>query len=289
MTRKNIKSRPLVSVVLPVYNEEMFIRETLESILAQDYENLEILISDNHSSDNTALLCREFAGRDQRIRCWDQPFNIGANSNHMFLSRKATGKYLVFTSGHDKWSASFISVNVNALEVHERAVLSYGTPCWIDEKGKLLDRFSGWFDTRGLTILSRFFFVFWGKPNPILGLIRREKLPDLEGYNFTGADMVILCRLALEGEFIHSVNTLFYRRQNRNPESHDERLKRYVSDEMKIGTSFLTSFFPLIRMPVELIKVVSTSPVSLANKLAIMLLLLPAMPIKYLAEKSVNR
>ncbi|MCP3932877.1 MAG: hypothetical protein GY705_27715 [Bacteroidetes bacterium] len=162
-------------------------------------------------------------------------------------------------------------------------------PCWIDEKGLPFDRFSGWFDTRGLNIVSRFFFVFWGKPNPILGLIRRDKFPDLTNYNFVGADNVILCQLALQGEFVHTVNTMFYRRQNRQPENHEERLKRYVSDEMKICSSFFTSLFPLLRMPIELFKTVVASPSSLANKLAILCLLLPAIPIKYFSEKSVNR
>ena len=207
----------------------------------------------------------------------------------MFLARKANGKYIIITAGHDKWTTNYISANVKALEDHPSAVLAYGTPCWINEKGVPFERFPGWYDTRGLTTVSRFFFVFWGKPNPILGLIRRDKFPDLTDYNFVGADNVILCLLALHGEFVHTVNSTFFRRQNRQLENHEERLKRYVSNEMKITTSFLTSLFPLIRLPLELFKTVLTSPISFANKFALLLLLLPAIPIKYFTEKSVNR
>ena len=289
MTKKNNKSLPLVSIILPVYNEELFIRETLESIQAQDYENLEIFISDNHSLDATASLCNDFARRDQRIQFFEQSSNIGAIANQGFVASKAKGKYVILTAGHDKWTTNYISANVKALENHPSAVLSYGTPCWIDEEGVLFERFSGWYDTRGLTTISRFFFVFWGKPNPILGLIRRDKFPDLTEYNFVGADNVILCLLSLRGEFIHTVNTVFFRRQNRQSESHEDRLKRYVSDEMKISTSFLTSLFPLLRLPIELCKTVLTSSLSLANKFAILLLLLPAIPVKYFTEKSANR
>ena len=92
MVKKSNKALPLVTIVLPVYNEELFIRETLESILAQDYENIEILISDNHSSDATASLCIEFARRDQRIQFFEQSSNIGAIANHSFLASKAKGK-----------------------------------------------------------------------------------------------------------------------------------------------------------------------------------------------------
>ena len=289
MVKKSNKALPLVTIVLPVYNEELFIRETLESILAQDYENIEILISDNHSSDATASLCIEFARRDQRIQFFEQSSNIGAIANHSFLASKAKGKYIILAAGHDRWTTNYISANVKALENHPSAVLSYGTPCWIDEEGVPFERFSGWYDTRGLTTVSRFFFVFWGKANPILGLIRRDKFPDMTDYNFVGADNVILCLLSLRGEFVHTVNSTFFRRQNRHPENHNERLKRYVSDEMKISTSFLTSLFPLLRMPLELCKAVLTSPLSFANKFAILLLLLPAIPIKYFTEKSANR
>ncbi len=289
MVEKRNNSLPLVSIVLPVYNEEQFIGETLEGIITQDYSNLEILVSDNHSTDATASLCREYALNDRRIQFFAQPSNIGAVANHTFLANKARGKYLIFAAGHDKWSANYLTTNVKALEGRPSAVISYGTPNWIDQDGDPFDRFFGWYDTRGLPVLSRFFFAFWGKPNPILGLIRRDKLPDLAGYNFAGSDNVILCLLSLQGEFVHTVTSSFYRRQNRQFESHDERMKRYVSAELKMTNSFLTSLFPLIRMPLELIKTVFISPISLANKFMILILLLPAIPIKFFVEKSASR
>ncbi len=279
---------PLVSVVLPVYNEELFIKETLEGILNQDYETLEILISDNHSSDGTASLCREFARRDQRIQFFQQASNVGVTANHDFLISKAKGVYLILTAGHDKWSSNYISANVQVMEDHSSVILSYGTPRWIDETGLPFDRFSGWFDTRGMTIVSRFFFVFWGKPNPILGLIRRDKFPNLEDYNFVGADLVILCRLALQGEFSHTVNSIFTRRQNRQLEKHKERLERYTSEKMKINTSLIGSIFPLFRLPIELFRTVINSPITVLNKFAIILLLIVSIPIKYFTEMSEN-
>lgn len=285
---ENDINTPLVSIVLPVYNEEVFIKETFETILAQDYINLEIIISDNCSSDKTAVLCRDFALRDQRVQLFEQVVNIGAAANHVFSLDKAKGKYFIFMAGHDKWSENYISANVKALEENCSAILAYGTPFWINEEGKSFDRFSGWYDTRGLKTISRLFFVFWGKPNPILGLIKRSKIPELSNYNFAGADMVILCNLALHGEFIHTVNTSFYRRQNRKPESHAERLRRYRSEEMKISSTFYTSIFPLLRLPIELIRTVLFSQISLRNKFAILLLLLLAIPVKYLAERSID-
>lgn len=285
MTEIDSTSPPLVSILLPVYNEEKFIGETIESILEQDFENLEILISDNHSLDNTVHLCQEYACRDRRIKIFEQPSNIGALPNYNYLTKKAKGKYFMLAAGHDKWTSNYISANVEALESRPSAVLSYGTPYWIDENGEDCHQFSGWYDTRGLSVAARFFFVFWGKANPILGLFRRSKYPDLTGHNYVGSDNVILCLLALRGEFVHTVTSTFFRRQNRPSESHQERMKRYTSDDMKITTSYLTSVFPLIRMPIELCRAVLTSHLPVLGKLLLLITLLPAVPVKYLTER----
>jgi glycosyltransferase involved in cell wall biosynthesis len=290
MVNKKGETLPLVSILLPVFNEESFIEETLEGIIKQDYRNVEILISDNHSIDNTASLCKKYAQRDKRILFFEQATNLGAIANHEFLLTKARGKYFIFSSGHDKWSSRYIVTAVESLEKYPSAVISYGTPSWIDENGESsFNRFSGWYDTRGLPTVSRFFFALWGKPNPILGLIRRENFPDMAGYNFVGADNVILCLLALQGEFIHVVSATFFRRQNRAIESHEVRLKRYVSDAVKMKTSFVTSVFPLIRMPIELIKIVFTAPISKLDKLLVLFLLLPTLPVKYFTEKNASK
>src|SRR5918993_5298269 len=64
----NVSDTPLVSIGVPVYNGERFLARTLQSLLAQTYTNLEIIICDNASTDGTEAICREFAARDSRIR-----------------------------------------------------------------------------------------------------------------------------------------------------------------------------------------------------------------------------
>lgn len=279
----------LISILLPLYNEENFLRETLAGILSQRYANIEILIGDNFSTDKTFEICQKIMGKDKRASIFRHSENIGAAGNHIFLLNKAKGKYIIFAAGHDRWSDNYIAENVKAIEGSPNAVIAYGTPCWIDQNGKIFDRHSGWYDTRGLTVISRFFTVFWGKPNPILGLIRRDCLPPLDGYKFAGADNVLLCNFALQGEFIHTSNTTFYRRQNRGQESHEQRLKRYKNNEMKISTSVFQKLFPLLRLPFELFKTVAFSSLSFPEKVLISLLLIPSMLVKYLTEKSANR
>jgi len=66
---------PKVSVLVPVYNGERYLAECLNSVLAQEFQDLEILISDDGSTDNSAQIIRAIAARDARIRWWKNPRN----------------------------------------------------------------------------------------------------------------------------------------------------------------------------------------------------------------------
>ncbi len=279
---------PLVTVAVPVYNEEAYIRETLDSIISQDYDNLEILISDNHSSDKTGVICREFAEKDHRIRYHRHVKNTGAAGNHIYLTQKAKGKYFMFAAGHDLWSENFVSQSVLLLEDVKEAVIAFGTPVWIGKDGKPAAKFSGWCDTRGLNSVARFAMVFWGSMNPILGLFKRKDMPDLRKYTYVGADLGVLGELSLKGEFVHVTNTFFYRRQNRSVENYDQKLKRYKGREMQIADTFHSKMFPLLKLPLELLKIVVQAQISVPEKILILLLLLPSLPVRYIMGKKDN-
>jgi glycosyltransferase involved in cell wall biosynthesis len=285
----DIKNKlPLVTVAVPVYNEETYIGETLDSILRQNYSNLEILISDNHSTDKTGIICREYAKRDHRIRYYCHDKNTGAAANHIYLSQKAQGKYFMFAAGHDLWSENFVFQSVMLLENTKNAMIAFGTPLWIGKDGKPLARFSGWYDTRGLNPVARFFMVFWGSMNPILGLFKRKDMPDLRGYNYVGGDLGVLGELSLKGEFIHAANTFFYRRQNRSVENYSQKVKRYKDKEMQIVNTSFSALFPLLKLPVELLRIVMQAKISAPEKILIFILLLPSFPARYILGKKDN-
>lgn len=275
-------SPPLVTVALPVYNEEKHIGETLHSIINQDYTNLEILIFDNRSTDQTGTICREFAQKDQRIHYQCHEKNIGAGANHILAVERAKGKYFMWAAGHDRWSTNLISEAVLLLEKRGTATIAFGTPVWIDENGDPMPKYSGWYDTRGLNPIARFFMILWGGMNPILGIFRRKALPDLTKYNFVGADLVVLGELALLGEFIHAANTFFYRRQNRAAETHSERMDRYKSKEMQIVDSGFSRLFPMAKLPLELLRIVFQAKIGLLEKICLAILLMPSLPIRYI-------
>ncbi len=99
---------PKVSIGMPVYNGENFIRVALASLLAQTFTDFELIISDNASSDATEAICCEYAARDSRIKYVRQNENRGAIANFQFVLDKAVGKYFMWAAADDVWESSFV-------------------------------------------------------------------------------------------------------------------------------------------------------------------------------------
>lgn len=92
---------PKVSVLIPVYNGERHLAECLESVLAQDFPDLEILIGDDGSRDNSLEIIKQFAARDPRIRWWQNSRNAGLTANTNVCIRAARGEYFKFVHQDD--------------------------------------------------------------------------------------------------------------------------------------------------------------------------------------------
>ena len=103
-----LKKLPQVSIGMPVYNGEKFIREALDSLLAQTFTDFELIISDNASMDGTEAICREYAERDQRIRYVRQAENRGPAANFRFVLDEAVGEYFMWAAADDVWTSRFI-------------------------------------------------------------------------------------------------------------------------------------------------------------------------------------
>jgi len=88
-----------MSIGIPVCNEDRFLEETLRSLLSQDYGNMEIIISDNASTDRTEEICREFSARDMRISYYRFKDNQGAIANFRRVLEVARGKYFMWAAG----------------------------------------------------------------------------------------------------------------------------------------------------------------------------------------------
>ncbi len=284
MTTDNEK--PLVSIGVYLRNEGQFIHQSLESLQAQDYADLEIIISDNCSTDDTGAICREFGAGDDRVNYERQETNIGATANAVRVLDRASGKYFMWASGHDLWAPDLVSTCVAALDAHPGSALAYASSAWISADGAALNKESGWYDTRGMDAIERFFMAFWGNLHPVLGLIRTEYLRDLpKVHACAGSDQIVLAELALHGDFIHVADSSWSRRAPRAPETHKEKIERYTSEEFGLAGNWLDRRLPLIRIPLEMLRAVNRSRLSILEKLTMWIALLPAFVLRYLAGR----
>jgi len=115
---------PEVSIGLPVYNGELFLKKALDSLLNQTYSDFELIISDNNSTDLTPQICKEYAENDKRIHYVKQEKNLGAYSNFYFVLTEAKGKYFMWAAADDYWDPNFILKNIKILSSNSNIVCS---------------------------------------------------------------------------------------------------------------------------------------------------------------------
>ena len=110
------ENMPLVTVGIPTYNRPLGLEKTLQCILKQTYIQIEIIVSDNCSTDNNVLpILQKYAAQDGRIKYFIQEKNLSLVPNFQFLLDKARGEYFMWAADDDNWDANFIEVCVNLL------------------------------------------------------------------------------------------------------------------------------------------------------------------------------
>lgn len=107
---------PVLGIGLPVYNGERFIKKKIESLLSQTFNDFEIFITDNCSTDGTLKICEEFAEKDQRIKIIHHGKNIGAKRNFYSSLEIAQNKFFVWTAVDDIMKPTFLEKNIQQLK-----------------------------------------------------------------------------------------------------------------------------------------------------------------------------
>lgn len=232
-----MSSSPRVSIGLPIYNGERYLRETLENWQQQDFEDYELIVSDNASTDASPDILAEFAARDPRVRVIRQDATLPAFDNYNCLVPEARGEYFAWTADDDLRDPSFLSKLVAVLDERPEVVLAHpqvqvfrgDDPS--DLKPKVyFRRPCGTEDSkiaRVCSVLRR--SKTWGN---VYGLIRREVLARTHLFHqpmgLVG-DVGLMLELALHGKFALVPEVLFYLRY------HDQALHRTQDDPMYDG------------------------------------------------------
>jgi glycosyltransferase involved in cell wall biosynthesis len=199
------RDRPLVSIGLIAYNEDCFIYRTIESLLAQEFRDFELVISDNASTDRTGEICLDFASKDPRVIYDRSPENVGAIGNFNRVAERCSGEYFMLACGHDLWSPLLLSRCVDILKSDPGVVLCFSDCAYIDSHGKVIQSVRPQVDTRGMDLRARFNAVLWMTHGAAL----RQVLPMR---SVIGPDNIMLAELAFLGTFARVPEELFFLR-----------------------------------------------------------------------------
>jgi glycosyltransferase involved in cell wall biosynthesis len=196
---------PLVSVGVPVYNGEATIARALDSLLAQDLDDVEIIICDNASTDATPQICAGYAARDPRIALHRNPRNLGLAGNYNRTLELARGRYFKWAT-HDDWhDPRSLRLTVDALGAVPEASLCATGVSWVDEDGVEFDR---WVPSVDLVTPPphervRLLLHTMGETHPMYGLQRTDLLRQTHGMrSFVGSDRTMLAEMALLGPIV---------------------------------------------------------------------------------------
>jgi glycosyltransferase involved in cell wall biosynthesis len=203
---------PLVSIGLPVYNGARSLERALGDLCRQDYRNLEIIVSDNGSTDDSVAIARRVAAADPRVRVFAEPTNRGAiwNFNRVFeLSR---GEFFMWAAHDDRRHHSYISRCLPSLLADPDVAICHTRIAIIDGEGRVLR-----IDARPFSAVDdsprRRFARAVSPPQwtmPLYGLIRRAHLSRTHGIrNYYGSDLGLVVELALYGKIVQLDDALF--------------------------------------------------------------------------------
>ncbi|RMF85673.1 MAG: glycosyltransferase family 2 protein [Planctomycetota bacterium] len=230
---------PLVSVGVPVYNGARFLEQALASIRAQTLSDIEIIISDNASTDATPDICRRAAAEDCRVRYTRLERNVGAAANFNRCAALARGAYFKWAAHDDEIAPTLLEKCVDRLERDPRAVLCYSRTRVVDEQGRPIEDYA--YDLGGdePDVAQRFANLIRGhRCYEVFGVIRLDALrqtgmilPCAHG------DGVLLGRLGLLGTLVEVPEPLFFAR------SHAGQSMRMLGDYQ----SYAEWFDPVLR------------------------------------------
>ena len=196
---------PKVSIGLPVYNGEKYLRQSIESVLAQDFSDFELLISDNASTDSTWNICQEYAASDQRIRLHRHEKNVGATANFEFVFENTTGPYFMWHAHDDVRAPSCVGKCVRFLESNPDHILCSTGNSVIDERGRTplysLPYDFVWDDDDPVSRFEKCQKTY-GQCQAIYGLIRRQAVGQLLPFTRIGwhPDTIFMLQMSLLGK-----------------------------------------------------------------------------------------
>ena len=219
----DVISKPRLSIGLPVYNGADYLAQSLDALLGQTYEDFELILSSNASTDHTDDICRSYADRDSRVRFFRQPANIGAVPNHYFVFQQATGELFKWASGDDLYARDLLARCIERLDEHPEAVLAHSWTAAVDGAGALIQAHEYPLATVSPRASERLRSLLFGgddlpgaiRGDDFYGVIRSDVLRRIKFHDsYYHADQIFMAELALHGPFQQVPEWLYFRRHH---------------------------------------------------------------------------
>ncbi|MEH2279818.1 MAG: glycosyltransferase family 2 protein [Nostoc sp.] len=209
-------NQPRLTIGLPVYNGEKFIKEAIDSLLAQTFEDFKLIISDNASTDKTEEICRAYAEQDHRICYYRNDKNIGCAGNFNRVFKLSSSEYFKWAAYDDLHSPDFIKKCIEVLDQNPSIILCHSQTYFIDEQGNFLQNYDIKLKADALKRHERFHELLTKHLcYQCYGVIRASalrRIPPMGGYG--NADGILLLRLGILGRFYEIPESLFFVRSH---------------------------------------------------------------------------
>lgn len=260
---------------MPVYNGAQYLPRTIESVLSQSFRDLELVISDNGSTDDTERICRAYAAADARVRYHRQPVNRGAAWNYNEVFQRAAGRYFKWAAADDVILPQMVERCVEVLDRDPDVVVCFPKTLIIDEKDYPVRSYDDGLHLDSPAPDERFRLLvrLLGECNAVFGVIRSDVLrrTRLIG-SFIGADNCLLGELSLHGRFLQIPEELFLRRDHPKASSRNKALEAEMQFYDPRSRRRVT--MPAWRGLGEDLRAIARGPVGLAVKLRLWLFML---------------
>jgi glycosyltransferase involved in cell wall biosynthesis len=272
---------PRISIGLPVFNGEAFLKESVDSLLAQTFEDFELILSDNASTDQTPVICQAYAAADRRVRYVRNETNIGVYRNFNRVFQLSSGEYFKWAAADDVCHRDLLAKCLQVLESDSGVVAAYAKAKFMDQDRQQLNfKDPGWHLTSELPDERMRTVIFAGHwVNLFFGLIRSEQLAKTRLFpSYFSGDYRLLGELSLLGKF-HEIPEYLFQRRIHPGASSQNRAVDWQSEFYRGSSGGIG--LPLWQLCFDHFLSVARAPLDLSPKLSLVRAILVRMVLSY--------
>jgi len=261
-----MEGAPIITVGIPVYNEELYLVSSIDSVLNQSLKNFELIISDNCSTDASYEIAKTYALKDTRVKAYRHEQNMGIPFNFKFPLLKASTKYFVWLGAHDLFTPEYLKTTIDYLEKNDSVSMVYSNADWIDSQGNFMYKLEEDIQTVGLSRRNALLKIINNTDSGIaVHSVFRTSILQQISYSMEEGDMLLCFIMATYGDIAKlNITGLLFRLIR--TETVKERLKRY--EEIKIIKSSILNL-TLITIKKYLDYIVKNNGLNIREKLLV--------------------